>query len=189
MSKKSEIYYALYELKNNKTGETWQARGLNNVINKAGLSIKTPSAQIKRSKKWTLVQIDDPQEWDESAYRSNLYKNTKHRYKTYEERKLLRDPLFERRKQIRLRGWINKDGSQFTAEQHDSMLQKSCQACGSTHRVCVDHDHNTMIVRGTLCSKCNLALGHVDDSVDRLQALIQYLKLSEIYGGDLNAEN
>jgi hypothetical protein len=88
-----------------------------------------------------------------------------------------------------LRGWINKDGSQFTAEQHDSMLQKSCQACGSTHRVCVDHDHNTMIVRGTLCSKCNLALGHVDDSVDRLQALIQYLKLSEIYGGDLNAEN
>ena len=54
-----------------------------------------------------------------------------------------------------------------------------CPGCGSplesgfkTH---VDHCHVTGRVRGLLCKECNLALGNVNDSIDVLRNLIQYL--------------
>jgi hypothetical protein len=58
--------------------------------------------------------------------------------------------------------------------------QGGCAAChatepggrGTWH---VDHDHKTSVVRGILCHGCNVALGHVEDSVERLQALAAYL--------------
>lgn len=56
-----------------------------------------------------------------------------------------------------------------------------CAACGSPdpkgirgwH---VDHDHVTGKVRGIVCLYCNVALGKVQDSVERLQRLIVYLE-------------
>jgi len=39
-----------------------------------------------------------------------------------------------------------------------------------------DHNHLTGTVRGILCRKCNLALGHVNDSTDLLGGLIEYLE-------------
>jgi hypothetical protein len=176
MGTKSDIYFPLYKLTNLRTGESWQTRGLKPILRLAGLSEKTPSNSLKKSKKWKLDHLEDPLEWDESSYRQGLYKKTKHRYKDYEARKLLRDPLFEKRKKARLNKWKNFDGSQFTAEQHEAMLQLPCSACGSKTKICVDHDHNTMFVRGSLCVKCNLALGYVDDSVDKLYKLIEYLQ-------------
>jgi hypothetical protein len=40
----------------------------------------------------------------------------------------------------------------------------------------VDHCHTTGKVRGLLCLYCNVALGKVEDSIDRLKALISYLE-------------
>jgi hypothetical protein len=40
----------------------------------------------------------------------------------------------------------------------------------------VDHDHSTNVIRGVLCSPCNLALGHMKDSPDRLRAAADYLE-------------
>ena len=39
-----------------------------------------------------------------------------------------------------------------------------------------DHDHSTNQFRGWICSSCNAALGHVDDSIERLSQLIGYLR-------------
>ncbi len=39
----------------------------------------------------------------------------------------------------------------------------------------VDHDHATGMVRGIVCHDCNMALGHVFDSVERLAGMITYL--------------
>lgn len=41
---------------------------------------------------------------------------------------------------------------------------------------CVDHDHKTGNIRGILCSRCNLGLGHFLDSIDLLEQALTYLK-------------
>lgn len=51
-----------------------------------------------------------------------------------------------------------------------------CAICGSSNRLCVDHDHATGAVRQLLCDMCNKALGLVEDSPDRLRALAAYLE-------------
>jgi hypothetical protein len=61
----------------------------------------------------------------------------------------------------------------------------NCEACNTPfinfkNGACVDHDHNTGLFRGWLCSPCNTALGHAKDSRDRLQMLINYLDKIEL---------
>jgi hypothetical protein len=56
-----------------------------------------------------------------------------------------------------------------------------CQVCGISEekhgkRLAVDHCHSTGNVRGLLCSKCNTALGQLDDSLERIAELYSYLK-------------
>lgn len=41
---------------------------------------------------------------------------------------------------------------------------------------CADHDHDTNEFRGWLCHKCNLGLGNMKDSIQRLQSAIEYLE-------------
>lgn len=60
---------------------------------------------------------------------------------------------------------------------------KNCQACGAAfgergrfaNSPCIDHDHSTGERRGVLCSACNKALGHMQDSATRLRALADYI--------------
>jgi hypothetical protein len=40
----------------------------------------------------------------------------------------------------------------------------------------IDHDHKTNKVRGLLCNNCNLGIGYLEESQERLQAAIQYLQ-------------
>lgn len=64
-----------------------------------------------------------------------------------------------------------------TSEEHDALMAPgACNACGSTERLCVDHNHDTSEVRGLLCNECNLTLGYMHDDISRLEALINYLK-------------
>lgn len=48
--------------------------------------------------------------------------------------------------------------------------------CVTLESLCVDHDHLTGKVRGLLCRKCNIGLGHFDDNVGLLTNAIEYLK-------------
>lgn len=73
-----------------------------------------------------------------------------------------------------------------TPEQYDAISTAQggvCAACGQpeTHRnqygVCrlaVDHDHQSDVVRGLLCGRCNRALGLLADSTARVRALLRY---------------
>ena len=54
-----------------------------------------------------------------------------------------------------------------------------CDCCGQQPQrraLHWDHDHLTSTFRGWLCHHCNIALGSVDDSVEKLERLIAYLK-------------
>lgn len=74
-------------------------------------------------------------------------------------------------------------------EDRDELLKSQsgkCASCGtdepgSTKGWHVDHCHKSGTIRGILCATCNIALGQVNDSVDRLQMLIDYLRKSNDY--------
>lgn len=60
-----------------------------------------------------------------------------------------------------------------------------CAICGTLiHRgaprsrtsACVDHCHSSGLVRGWLCHRCNVAIGLMDDCVDRLESAADYLR-------------
>jgi hypothetical protein len=52
-----------------------------------------------------------------------------------------------------------------------------CQICGSTNRLCIDHDHQSEAVRGILCTKCNFGISYFNDNVTLLANAIKYLSL------------
>lgn len=82
-----------------------------------------------------------------------------------------------------------------TASQYQQMLREQggvCAVCkrpetfsnnGKLPRLSVDHNHNCCpkrscgkCVRGLLCRKCNIALGCLDDSPDRMRTLAAYVE-------------
>jgi len=70
-----------------------------------------------------------------------------------------------------------------TADEYLAIYQYqggSCFICrratGARKRLSVDHCHSTGMVRGLLCQPCNKnVLGHLRDSVDAAQRIIDYL--------------
>lgn len=53
---------------------------------------------------------------------------------------------------------------------------ETCEICGSTERLGIDHDHQTGRTRGVLCRMCNTALGAFRDNIDYLKNAIAYLE-------------
>jgi hypothetical protein len=52
-----------------------------------------------------------------------------------------------------------------TVETYEIMLAEQegkCRICGTSERLCVDHDHDTGHVRGLLCPRCNIGMGFYD---------------------------
>jgi hypothetical protein len=67
-------------------------------------------------------------------------------------------------------------------EQKQELVDKQnskCAICNNdlkdAHDVCVDHNHITNKIRGILCRKCNLGIGHLNDSTQILKSAILYL--------------
>ncbi len=47
---------------------------------------------------------------------------------------------------------------------------------GTPRLLCIDHDHDTNVVRGLLCQKCNSAIGFFNDDSDIIMRAAEYLK-------------
>lgn len=73
-----------------------------------------------------------------------------------------------------------------SVDEHQQMLAKQeglCAICRkppamtarTSQRLHIDHDHETGKVRGLLCDRCNVGLGHFRDSSKLLAAAITYL--------------
>lgn len=69
-----------------------------------------------------------------------------------------------------------------TVTDYKRMLQAQgggCLLCGGTNksgkRLAVDHCHTTGVVRGLLCTNCNVGLGCFKDSPELMMKAIEYL--------------
>lgn len=68
-----------------------------------------------------------------------------------------------------------------TPEQHTAMLEAQeglCAICREAPATNIDHDHRTGKVRGLLCWKHNIGLGHFGDSPELLARARTYLEES-----------
>ena len=78
-------------------------------------------------------------------------------------------------------GWRKRGIIDMTYERYEAMLDEQdwcCAACGrdfgdTPH---VDHDHQTGVARGLLCSNCNCAIGYLGESVETARLLVRYLE-------------
>jgi hypothetical protein len=72
-----------------------------------------------------------------------------------------------------------------TLDDYENLLNKQnkkCAICGkdaSTTRLAVDHDHNTGIVRGLLCFRCNFGLSFFKENTFISWKMFKYLLKSE----------
>ena len=80
------------------------------------------------------------------------------------------------------RRWKLKHRYNITTDEYAQRLKQQHGKCAICHGDCptgkqlaVDHDHKTGAVRGLLCTRCNVALGHLGDSVELLARAIVYL--------------
>ena len=88
--------------------------------------------------------------------------------------------------------WYETSGIRFTRhgltqESYNELLKIQngvCAICKNAETLIVrekerplhiDHDHKTGVIRGLLCSACNTGIGKFNDSLERLQAAIDYL--------------
>jgi hypothetical protein len=53
---------------------------------------------------------------------------------------------------------------------------EQCELCGRGGKICFDHNHKTDKFRGWICGKCNSALGMVDENIQTLELMIEYIK-------------
>ena len=72
-------------------------------------------------------------------------------------------------------------------DQFNNMLLNQDNKCGicempfenkNYFRPAIDHEHSTGIIRGLLCSKCNLGIGHLKENPKNLNKAIDWLKRS-----------
>jgi len=131
----------------------------------------------------------------QKRYRCKQCINERHRryMKSY---RVTKKDLIEKRNQV----WMKLNASQLrdkqlqrdfgiNIEQYQEMLIAQggvCAICGKgetsltrkgkVRGLAVDHDHQTGQIRGLLCSRCNQVLGRVEDNVDILQSMIDYLE-------------
>lgn len=131
------------------------------------------------------------------AYRLKGLENSRKRgrkwyYKHHEENKLnsakyakeWRQNNPEKRKTIKRRHDLKKYG--ITEEQYEDMVLHQLGVCAicekeqkdNSRRLDIDHCHKTGKVRGLLCSKCNTALGLLNEELELFNKAVNYLRKS-----------
>lgn len=96
------------------------------------------------------------------------------------ERKLAQYQASSRRYVLSQYGMTPNDFDTLKAIQNNS-----CAICGvlepggKDHKFHIDHNHETLNIRGLLCHHCNKGLGQLKDCVEILEKAITYLKTAK----------
>ena len=110
------------------------------------------------------------------------------------------DPVYRARTQASINAWKKSNPAKVSAHQRTCELRRSyglttadyeamvarqdgrCALCRRRpiKRLCVDHSHETRMLRSLLCHGCNRGLGHFGDNPDLLRAGADYLEIWRI---------
>lgn len=115
--------------------------------------------------------------------KAEMYKDWEKR--NPEKRKKLHQNFYAKKKERMRWYWIESKYG-MTKEKYHELLEEQnngCRICGATeakHRssnnLLVDHCHVTGKYRGLLCNRCNTSLGFVNDDIELLEKMVNYLK-------------
>lgn len=81
----------------------------------------------------------------------------------------------QERRDVQLYG-LRRGGYALLLREQNGVCAICMRATGRTRRLCVDHDHETGVVRGLLCSTCNKILGHARDDQEFFRRAMNYLE-------------
>lgn len=76
----------------------------------------------------------------------------------------------------RLYGITLKEFNEILLEQDNQCAICGADKCASGKSFAVDHDHTTGKVRGLLCKKCNMGLGHFEDNLETIKNIMKYME-------------
>ena len=74
--------------------------------------------------------------------------------------------------------WRCKNKYNISYEEYKEIMDSAveCEVCGSTSKLVYDHDHETHLFRGILCSDCNRSIGQLGDTLESLERATEYLR-------------
>lgn len=109
-------------------------------------------------------------------YKANYYQFNKEKIKNQRKNTI---PTKNKVKQYNFKYWYG-----ISLDYYNELLKQqnySCLICGRKHnennkKLHIDHNHKTNHVRGLLCFKCNIALGHFNDDIKLLKSAISYME-------------
>ncbi len=157
--------------------------------NKARADGKSGWCKICR-KEYYEANKEYAQEYARDYARNNPnYKKVRAKYRASDKGKKMigayRDKLYNTPEGIeKIRLWKRRTSLKrlygITLEEYATMYEAqkgACRICGEIYdRLDVDHDHRTKKIRGLLCRKCNVMLGHVYEDIGILENAIGYLR-------------
>lgn len=112
-------------------------------------------------------------------YQRKYYQRNKEKIKKYakEWRENNKERVSANRKHTSKKYRIEKEYG-ITYEEYSKCMNTSdvCEICGTTERLCYDHDHQTNKFRGVLCSNCNSGVGLLGDNLDIIRKAEEYLR-------------
>jgi hypothetical protein len=126
-----------------------------------------PDAKRDYLRKWREANPD---------YQKEYYKKLK---AENPEKLNARAKLYYSNNRDRQRQWRMKKKYGMEKEEFDRYLLEQggrCAVCQGQDKLCVDHDHETLDVRGLLCGNCNTGIGMLGDSIDGLERALKYMR-------------
>lgn len=122
------------------------------------------------------AQCQDCTKVEDSTYRKGIGKEVKRQWKANNVDKV--------KASGKRTGWKRIGIDPVLAEAYYLSHDGKCEICGlienSGRALAMDHCHKTGKIRGMLCQKCNIALGHFKDSPEVMLRALAYLKNSRL---------
>ena len=140
--------------------------------------------KIKEQQKlYNLVHSDEISKYSKQYHIENIEKIKQYPSMSFENRKTVY-AKYKKNNVDKVKNYKLFKNYGITLVQYEEMhLQQEgkCKICGIhqdelNKKLVVDHDHNTNIIRGLLCDKCNRGLGHFNDDFNLLSKALKYLE-------------